>query len=449
MACAGSGDPVDVVTGALVEGPVEFSVAGRLPIVWRRHYSTARAGVDGPLGFGHRHDFERSLRAGVDGWLLRQGDGEELLFPYDAEELPQSGWRLRSIERGHELRSPGGEVCVFSRSVRSRQEDGAASEPERLVEISRAGEALTLSYDAAGRLAELADRGRERVVAVEWSGERIAALVLKAHPLRGDGRSLVLMRYEYDARGDLVASTDRYGHKRIYRYDDAHRLVFRTDRNGYRFEYVYDASGRCVLSRGHDRNGEVKLRYMPEALATEVTRADGGHWLYRYDASLSITEIIDPYGGIRRFEYDDAGRMVAETDAEGHTRRPLYGAAGDIIAWRTASGGLRPADSPSGPLPHQVPGTPAELELGDLAVEVVSLAPMASGGIEPLLSGGASIYSQVFDERDARAEALCRRDELGLLVEEREARAIAPPLGVHPEWLGALVLGPRRRALRV
>jgi YD repeat-containing protein len=50
---------------------------------------------------------------------------------------------------------------------------------------------------------------------------------------------------------------------------------------------------------------------------------------------------------------------------------------------------------------------------------VVSLAPLASAGIEPIFSGGASIYSQVFDERDARAEALCRRDELGLLVEER------------------------------
>jgi RHS repeat-associated protein len=418
------GDPVDVVTGALVEGPVEFSVAGRLPIVWRRHYSTARAGVDGPLGFGHRHDFERSLRAGVDGWLLRQGDGEELLFPYDAEELPQSGWRLRSIERGHELRSPGGEVCVFSRSVRSRQEDGAASEPERLVEISRAGEALTLSYDAAGRLAELADRGRERVVAVEWSGERIAALVLKAHPLRGDGRSLVLMRYEYDARGDLVASTDRYGHKRIYRYDDAHRLVFRTDRNGYGFEYAYDAAGRCVFAQGVDGVEAVRLRYMPEALATEVTLADGGAWLHRYDDVGSIVEIIDPYGGIRRFEYDAEGHLVAETDAGGSRRRALHDAAGEVTGWVNEAGGVRPAEDPTGPPAHRVPQTAAELELGDLAGEILGGAPLASAGLEPLLHAGASIFSELFAARDPRGEARCRRDELGLLVaEEREGAA--------------------------
>jgi len=168
--------------------------------------------------------------------------------------------------------------------------------------------------------------GRARVVAVEWSGGRIAALVLTAHPLRSEGRPLTLMRYEYDGRGDLVASTDRYGHRRTYRYDDGHRLVFRTDRNGYGFEYAYDGAGRCVFAQGVDGVEAVRLRYMPEAQATEVTLADGGAWLHRYDEVGSITEIIDPYGGVERFEYDAEGRLVAETDAGANRRTALHDA---------------------------------------------------------------------------------------------------------------------------
>ena len=46
------GDPVDVVTGALVENVADVSVPGAPPITWRRCYSTERAKKDGPLGCG-------------------------------------------------------------------------------------------------------------------------------------------------------------------------------------------------------------------------------------------------------------------------------------------------------------------------------------------------------------------------------------------------------------
>lgn len=411
------GDPVDVVTGALADAAAEFTLplgssADSGEIAWRRYYCTLPLAL-GRLGWGHTHEYDRTLRAVVDGWLYAQPDGDTVLFPFvpTGESSESVGYVLRAVAGGFTVRTP--DTTIFEFAVKDVAGMG------RLRRVARGARTIVLEYDTQGRLVRIADESGARAVTLDYLNDRVQAIWLAQHPDRAKGSPLALMRYQYSEAGDLLAATDRYGHAQRFTYDGAHRMLTRVDRNGYRFEYVYDASGRCVLSRGHDRNGEVKLRYMPEALATEVTRADGGHWLYRYDASLSITEIIDPYGGIRRFEYDDAGRMVAETDADGCTRRPLYGAAGDIIAWRTADGGLRPADSPSGPLPHQVPGTPAELELGDLAAEVVSLAPMASVGIEPILSGGASIYSQVFDERDARAEALCRRDELGLLVEER------------------------------
>ena len=410
------GDPVDIVTGTLVEAVGEFTIAGPLPIAWVRHYSTARI-TAGPLGWGHTHGFARTLQAAVDGWLLRQPDGATLLFPYDAPTQPQGGWRMSQVGAEHRLHAPDGTVHVF----RAPTAD-AAARPEQMI---RGAHALIFAYDNAGRLVEICDRERSRVLAVEYSDGRISRLVSMMHPAQVEARPVAMMRYEYDTRGDLVAATDRHGHRRTFAYDAAHRVVARSDRDGYRFVYEYDAESRCVASRGHDGVQAVWLRYMPEAQATVVRHADGGEWLHRYDSSQSITEIIDPYGGVRRFEYDAEGRGVAETDPGGNRRTALHDAAGEVTAWINAAGSVRPADDPTGPPAHRVPRTAAELELGDLAAEVLLRAPLASAGLEPLMTGGASIFSEIVPERDPRVEAWCRRDEQGIL--STEAREGASP----------------------
>jgi RHS repeat-associated protein len=413
------GDPVDVVTGALVDAATEFTLPlGSRPesgaIAWRRHYNSADL-REKPLGRGHTHEYDHTLRAVVDGWLYTSPDGEAVLFPFaPAGEASESGrFVLTPSTRGFTLRAPDGTSLEFDVA-----NDAAIARP---CKMSRGEWSLALDHDARGRLVRLGDAAGAYVVTIDYAGDRAQTISLTRHPSRPQGPPLVLMRYQYSEAGDLLVAIDRYGHAQRFMYDAAHRMLTRVDRNGYRFEYAYDGAGRCALSRGYDRNGEVRLQYMPEAQATEVTRADGGAWLYRYDASMSITEIIDPYGGIRRFEYDESGRLTAETDAGGHSRRPVYDAAGEIVGWRTAAGGLRPADSPSGPLPHRVPRTPAELELGELTAEVVEGAALASPGIEPLFIRGASIYSRLFPEREPRASV--RRDELGLLVEERGSGA--------------------------
>lgn len=410
------GDPVDVVTGVLADASADFTLplaAGEESgLVWRRYYSTARTSP-GPLGYGHTHEHDRTLRAVVDGWLYTRPDGETVLFPFAGHgvAVEREGHVLRPLARGFELEASDGVRFEFPAVT-----PGAEGRPTQL---SHGTWSIELQYDAHGRLVRVADAAATRVLTLEYADGRVTKIWLERHPARPEGRPLALMRYEYSAAGDLLAAIDRYGHAQRFTYDTARRMATRVDRAGYQFEYTYDAQGRCVISRGHDGGGEVRLRYLPEALATEVTRADGGTWLYRYDASLSINEIIDPYGGVRRFEYDDAGRLACEIDAGGNERRPVYGATGEIVAWRTAAGGVRPAESPAGPLPHRVPQTPCELELGDLSREILDGAPVASLGIEPPMAGGASIFSPLFPERDARIEEACRRDELGLLAEER------------------------------
>ncbi|MEZ4451108.1 MAG: RHS repeat-associated core domain-containing protein [Nannocystaceae bacterium] len=415
------GDPVDVVTGALAEVAGEFSIPGAPPIVWQRHASTARAHLPMPLGWGQTHEYDQTLRMVVDGWLYAGPSGDEVLFVYGPEdaEIECAGFRLIPRSGGVlELATPRGERITFD-----VPDFGRISRPRR---IREAGGVLLLEHDRDGRLVRIRDEGDSRVVTIDHSHDRITALWLTAHPQRRAGAPLALMRYRYDGRGDLVEAVDRYGHRQAFTYDEHHRLVARTDRSGYRFEYEYDAEGRCVVTRGHDGIQEHRLRYMPEAQATLVTRGDGGEWLYRYDDVGSITEIIDPRGGVRRFEYDPVGNLVRETDPTGNARSAVLGPTGEVLAWKTSSGGIRPPDLSTGPRPHRVPATSLELDLGDLATRVLQGAPKASAGMAPPFLHGASIYSRLFDERDPAVEGRCRRDELGLLVDEHATGAQSP-----------------------
>src|SRR5258708_2841598 len=75
------GDPVDVVTGANTDVTVDFRLHGPLPLRWRRYYSSARNTVACPLGWGHTHDFARSLTYDVDGMHYTDPSGNEVPFP--------------------------------------------------------------------------------------------------------------------------------------------------------------------------------------------------------------------------------------------------------------------------------------------------------------------------------------------------------------------------------
>lgn len=52
--CKG-GDPVDIVTGAVFDDVIDAQAAPPWSFTWSRHYTTARAREDGPLGHGFRH----------------------------------------------------------------------------------------------------------------------------------------------------------------------------------------------------------------------------------------------------------------------------------------------------------------------------------------------------------------------------------------------------------
>ncbi len=410
------GDPVDVVTGMLADTVVDVTLAADPPILWQRRYSSALIDQKGPFGRGSDLGLARSLRITVDGILYTRPCSQDLMFPYPLSGqayFRQRGHRLEFSPQGlSRVTGPEGAVDEFT----PMPEDPPSSRLSKIVDNTGH---LGLHYDARGHVIRIT-AGDTRALHIEWHGDQVERLWTAP---TSASKPLTLIHYTYDEHHRLREILDRYGARQTFNYDGAHRLVERSDRSGYRFEYAYDDEGRCISARGHDGVAAVQLRYMPEAQATLVTLADGGEWLYRYDESASITEIINPLGGKRSFSYHEDGRLDTETDASSETRRALYGPTGELIGWRNSAGALRPASSPSGPLPHRVPRTHCELEVGHHAAQVTSNAPCASASIRSLFLQGGSIWSRLFATPDPRGEHSCHRDITGLLLREDDQDA--------------------------
>ncbi len=364
------GDPVDVVTGALLDDDTDFRLPGAaFPLSFVRHYDSRRAGEDRGAGRGFRHSLDLELRLGVDGLTFVDARWQETTFPFlsrDGEEAVREGIVLaRRSETSFEVRPPTGPSCRF--------EIGDWRSGARLAALEQGGRLVSLHADADGRLVRV-DAGERHELAFEHGEGHLASVMLVDG---GAGTRTALVRYTYDPQGRLVEGTDAYGNRFAYGYDPAHRTACKKDRRGYSFLFAFDGRGRCVSSRGEDGAEAVSLEYRPDERLTVVTRGDGGAWRYHYDANGTIVQIVDPYGGARAFVLDGEGRVGVEIDPLGNVTRIAYDARGTPIARIDPLGHVLPLperpDAPH-PLDHWVGSSPLEWEWGT-AVEVPDAMP--------------------------------------------------------------------------
>ena len=154
------------------------------------------------------------------------------------------------------------------------------------------------------------------------------------------GRTLL---YQYDGRGDLVATTDRLGNVARYAYldDPAHYLDKITDPEGNAVATTaYGPDGRVI--RATDAAGDVtKYSYDPAAGTETITDPEGGVTTETRDALGDITKLVDPMGQVTQQTFDASGHM---------TRRVQVLASGDLVTNNTydASGNLASQTDPAG-----------------------------------------------------------------------------------------------------
>lgn len=411
------GDPVDVVTGSVVDHETDFRLPGAsVSLEWARAYDSSRRAIDRGVGGGFRHTLDHELRFDVDGLRYVDSDWNEVAFPALEVDGTTALRRTLILERVNEHRyrveHPGGRTYEFGFV--------ALDEPARLLYVRQGERAIELEYEPHRARLSRVLLGELGSLRIEWTGGRIARVTLSQS---GAEAPSVVVRYGYDADGRLSRVENAYQHHLEYAYDRAHRIVKKTDRRGYAFHFEYDAHDRCTASRGEDGAEAVRIEYRPLERTTVVTRHDGGKWQYLYDISGTVTHLIDPYQGTHVFVLDDEGRVIEEIDPHGNSSQILYDARG-VPVTRVDPLGHRIAlpediEAPH-PLDHWQGESPLEWEYGAL---------LAGDRSASALPSSAAVFKLPSRVRAAIRPALLEAREItnvqGLPVREERSAGVA------------------------
>ncbi|MFT4042572.1 MAG: RHS repeat-associated core domain-containing protein [Gordonia sp. (in: high G+C Gram-positive bacteria)] len=279
-------DPVDVVSGAVVDSEVDLRIEGVFPLVFTRHVVTS---VPACGSFGPSWVSLLDCRIEVGGagvvFLSPEGDGVDFGVCVDDREVPArdvSGWWLSFVDGAYRVRDVASGVSYEFSVVGDRSvvrattvavdsasgtttgsegvgvgvgESSLAGRMDMAVAIGcsavvhRSGHRYEIDYDAASGVAH---RVRTSGGAVVWVGrDEVSGRVvgLSVSDERGGDR-VDVVSYEYSVAGELVGVRDSSGRLFSYGYDVAGRMSWWTDRNGTTYRYRYDQWGRCVSQAG-------------------------------------------------------------------------------------------------------------------------------------------------------------------------------------------------------
>jgi RHS repeat-associated protein len=423
--CGRAGEPVDVTTGANFNSYLDFDSRGLMQ--WRRHYTSARAGVQGFMGWGFRHEFQRELRVRLHRCVYVDEQGREVEFPgfRDGEPSVRShGYILTRLDGGRYTIAHRGQPTLGFR-VRDFEVDASLE-----FMVSEKGR-LEFRYDPSGRLSEVLEQGEagERHYRISYHPTgHLASLSERV----ASGGMRTRAAYTYDAQGRLVGTCDALGGKERYRYDAADRLTEMADRRGYVFRWRYDDQGRCIWTEGQDGLWPSTIEYLPERGCARVTELPGEVWTYRFDPDGVITQVDDPYGGrLTRERYPD-GRVRREVDSGGRVTELLYDSNRTHYARRDRFGFLHPTqlEQPKWQNPLLLPLPDSCLEWahgGWLAPVKEAVLGASRVTVEALPSDLRELASTVFQLRAPDAPAVPPTpqetfDALGRRVREVDAR---------------------------
>ncbi|MBE7162692.1 MAG: RHS repeat protein, partial [Williamsia herbipolensis] len=240
-------------------------------------------------------------------------------------------------------------VVTESGSVVAYEYDGADRDPSVVV-------------DPAGGRTELTWRDGLLVRAVDPTGvgvslqyDAFGELVATTNAV-GD-----VARIERDAAGRPVAAVSPSGARTEYRYDDAGLLVARQDPDGAVWRSEYDDGGRLVaaidplgartsmtyapsgeLSTTTDPLGRVVSRTFDDlGNIAGLTLPGGGSWLFEHDALSRLRAVTDPTGALWRREYDVNGDLTAVVDPTGVREERSEDVATGVATLRDAFGTTR------------------------------------------------------------------------------------------------------------
>jgi RHS repeat-associated protein len=378
-------DPVDTATGDMLLTARDVQLPGALPLeLERTHLSSYRHGVW--FGPTWASTLDQRLQLDTDGVVFAAADGMRLQFPppqAGRAVLPVKGPRLRLTWSGlagdpMQIHDPAsGRSLEFHLPRPAPGLDGGVM--LRLVGIEdRNGRRIDIAYGPDDAPALISHHGGYRIAVDRHPTlPRISALRLldtdpppaqetqsQGHDTAGPARrnapgarnlgaaqpadsagsavgtadagddsqaGIVLVRYGYDERGDLVEIASGDGPPASYRYDEAHRITGWTDRTGTDYAYRYDTAGRVVATSGSDNILSSTFAYDDQTRTTTYTDSLGNTSTYRFNAAYRLVSSTDPLGATTVQQWDADNRLLLGfTDPIGRVTRYTHDRAGNI-----------------------------------------------------------------------------------------------------------------------
>ncbi|MEU2621085.1 DUF6531 domain-containing protein [Streptomyces sp. NPDC007157] len=329
------GDPIDMATGQMVMSATDVQLDGVLPLVLERHYRTG--GRSGRLfGASWTSTLDQRLLLDATGVRFATADGMVLQYP-----RPEVGMDLPPVEGPYWPLSwdgtPGGELAVHQPesglTLFFRPVPGGAEDELPLVAVrDRNDNSVTVSYDADGMPTEVRHHGGYRI-GVTTLRRRITALALL-----NASEQPVLLRYGYDADGNLAEIRDSSDRPQRFHYDDRSRITGWEDRAGAWYRYTYDDQDRCVATRGVDGVLDYSFAYEDETRETIAVNSLGHTTRYRFNDAYQLLAETDPLGHTVLQEWDRRDRLLSRTDALGRTIRLDWDPAGHLAEVRLPDG---------------------------------------------------------------------------------------------------------------
>ncbi|MGM5629404.1 HNH/ENDO VII family nuclease [Apibacter raozihei] len=333
-------EPVNFVTGAMSFEWEDFELLGSTSFKWSNIWESDTT-YSGMLGNGVSNSYDLFIIPQEQENVVafhHPGENQTIPIPYiepGADFEYYRAWKLWQ-KRPHEN-------CWIIKLNGNTYTYKAFFNPEfgkifRVETIEYAdGGVVRFRYDPRGNvLSEITDRaGRKLLFSHNSEGNRITSV--KMHY---KDRDEILVRYEYDTRGNLIKVIDPAEKSIDFHYDSHNRVVRRKNRNGMEYSWEYDKEGRVVYTSGKNGFQEGRIQYFPEEGYNEVyyTQKEGKVERYYYDEENRVYKEQNALGGETWYDYTKYNERTMVASPEGKVAGYAYDELGNIKTYQTPDG---------------------------------------------------------------------------------------------------------------
>jgi RHS repeat-associated protein len=341
-----NGHPVDMATGFVVDEATDLLIAGRIPFVFKRFYSSARnKDVRATLGPGWAHNWEMSVWEEANVTVLRDAEGRSIFF----EQVAVGRKTFHRGERMELKKLADDRWEIFHLATRTTYLFDAF-EPKGQAALRSVRDAFGNKIEVhytGGRIQSIVDTASREIV-FAWEGQRIKRL-----DVRVAATSEQTVEFAYTDMGCLASVTDALGSSELFEYDRQGRMISASLKTEVTFRYEYEPdTGRCKRTWGP--KGLYDLVFSAN-LGERQTSCDGEEpRVYTIDDSGHVIREALPNGYVLvERAYDQDGFLIAQVNGAGEGSKYWYDARGNLARSVAADGGTTVFEYDENDLPRR------------------------------------------------------------------------------------------------